>query len=379
MRSGSRVIRLLSIAVVLACSSSAHAYRTASELPGIDGAPVGWPAGEVAYRVDLAGLRGLNLSAVERAVADGLSAWGEPTCADVIFRQVGSGGVPVSGDGHSDVSFVRSEWTPAGFAEGAAGATDVLYVMQPDGRWEITEADVWFNAWDFEWSAGEASDGVLSIAQVASHEGGHMLGVLHPCELGEGDCSSAELMSSVMHPLYSGVGSLNADDIDAVCSLYPSTCSDCTTPCEPACDGEHTCRDGECVPRGTGGVGDACVSDDECRERVCDPGGICRRPCGDSCAGDCIEDACVVSGSAFGEPCAAGAECLSGLCVFANADGVCTRSCGDGCPTGTLCGDVEGRRVCVEPSGSGCSSSGARSMAGLLLGCVVLVWRKRWI
>lgn len=327
---------------LLATSGVAHAFRTASDLPELAGSGVvRWDRDLVEYRVDLEGLRGVSFTAVERAVREGLGVWEEAGCSSLRFVQVGGGSSPESGDSFNDIGFVRESWVRAGFPAEAVGATDVLYREQPDGSWQIVEADVWLNAWDYDWTTGadNVAAGIHAVQPAIAHEAGHMLGLLHSNE-----------GAPIMAPFYaSDATTLRDDDLAGVCFLYPaaSSCSGC--------------------PRGS-----------TCEEGRCDV------PCGGECSPDeCVDDACVPvacegeecgSGRQFGDACAVGEDCESGLCLTSASGGTCTVECGV-CPEDGACESVAGREVCVARSSSGCTTTGASGLSCWLL--LALARRKR--
>ena len=339
------------VVTICAWSASVAAYRTAGDLPETRSPDaVRWRSAEVGYRVDASALA-LDGSDVATAVRRAFSRWANIPCASVEFRDLGSGGDPVSGDRRNDIAFVGTEWAEFGFPPSAVGVTDTLYQALPDGGWEIVEADVWLNAWDFDWSAGfdDPSGRLRSVETAVLHEVGHMIGAAHPCELepasGAPQCSGDEHRESAMYPLYSELGpALSADDQDAACFLYPSGV-DTSEPGSPTAPEESECSS-EC-----------------CRDT---PGPRVN---------------CVPSGSSFGEPCVDGAGCASGLCVH-DSEGSCTRECGAGCPSGYECAAVDGERVCVfAKQGGGCSAvarhNASPASAILLSLAIVRVGRRK--
>jgi hypothetical protein len=271
------------------------------------------------------------------------------------------------------------------------------------------------------------ASGAQGIFGVFMHEGGHILGLMHPCEPqgvdGAPDCASGNYSEPIMYPLYdSQRTSLSADDEAGVCFLYPGAsceiegcapgqectadgCSDrcagvlcavgefcvsdqCVTSdkvCEAAncgvcessadCSSDLTCgTEGRCVV-GVGANGDPCDSDRDCSSTVCGPEGYCTNSCFDDAdcglGGACEEAACVEALKPLGSECAGSAECIGNECVDPDTGqhAVCTRACGGelaACPSDWTCGDVDQRNVCVPPytaSGCGCSMLGRASGA----------------
>ncbi len=137
--------------------------------------------------------------------------------------------------------------------------------------------------------------------------------------------------------------------------------------CDPlrplgGCPAGHYCARegcaGICTPGAPGGAsfGAPCETDTDCASTHCVDPGDGRRRCLASCrgdAGDCLEgeacaavagacgacvDAALVTPRRLGEPCRAGADCVSGTCRVATpAVRYCTAPCGDGCPAAYAC------------------------------------------
>ena len=148
--------------------------------------------------------------------------------------------------------------------------------------------------------------------------------------------------------------------------------------CTTACGGNGDCPDGyTCQAVGGGGVkvclpapepgqfGDDCVVGADCESGLCiayEDGKMCTSVCGGD--GDCPNGyTCQAVGGGglkvclppvelgqFGDACAVGADCESGLCIAYEGGKICTSACGgDGdCPDGYTCQDVGGGlKVCL--------------------------------
>lgn len=167
----------------------------------------------------------------------------------------------------------------------------------------------------------------------------------------------------------------------------------CTRACDDMTlcgDGFH-CRGGRCVGGDLGDLGESCLTEEDCRMPL-DCAGLegelfCASSCEDGCAPgfECLAtdvgERCVPGGFGLGEACMSSEECRSGLC-----GGVCTILCdSQPCPDGFDCVPAGGdRSACVvssEPpeSGGGCSASsgaGGGTLA-LMVGVFALAWRRR--
>ncbi|MGC4087107.1 MAG: hypothetical protein QM756_04225 [Polyangiaceae bacterium] len=272
------------------------------------------------------------------------------------------------------------------------GHTDIAY-KKSSGTWSIQETDIYLNAEDYSWQGGAAD---VVVLPVVTHELGHALGLLHPCETDGVDgapvCGSGGALeaSSAMFPLYrESQSALGTDDIAGVCFLYPDpstlcggcavgeVCIDreCRAPCDgelcevgqacgywgcsapgacllascvgQSCDGDQTCapfsrcKKGTCVG-GSAAWGDTCTASSDCAEGAC-VSGVCQPRC--NRAGQCPQPAtCELTNELpargcvnarlypFGSTCRDAEDCESGLCVFSDGEGACTHACGASLP-----------------------------------------------
>jgi hypothetical protein len=245
-------------------------------------------------------------------------------------------------------------------------------------------------------SQADAGPDDVDVLGVVTHEAGHVIGLLHPCEVdpkvdtSAPSCASdASFRRTAMYPLYSSAEAfLSGDDVRGVCFLYPLAAAaspmasgsamavgrDATACSTPAAKTSLATLDDASTlatplqpepsptdPRVTD-AGAACVASQAC---VSD-GGTCHRA------------------AQFGARCSKASacesrECLSGIL----SEPVCTRACNaqDACPSGWNCLTVDKRQVCV-PAQHGCSTAGhplaTPSWVGLwLVSLVCLVQRRR--
>jgi hypothetical protein len=361
-------IRVMVLAAALVANApTVLAYRTASDSPEFAGAGrVRWADDRIPYRLHQAVPRNLYLDAVEREVQHALTRWSEPSCSGVSFSYQGVTYVRAApGDGENTIDWLSDGWDARGFASDAAAITDVIYAKGVDGQWRIIEADMYVNADGFVWVlSGAASEGYRDVSSVLTHEGGHMLGLLHPCELGGGggapDCAGERLPASItMYPLYDArQAQLSDDDIAGACFLYPRPACD-----DLSCASGSGCIEGRCVELCQGRV---CGADEVCSANGCQSAasdhpheGTCASAVECTAGHTCKDGVCVSNFAFAGDPCSSDADCPDGACVDA---GYCAPACTDGseCPAGSVC-DVlgDGARACVSgglPLGALCSA-----------------------
>lgn len=405
---------VVSIALALsisAGSNSAWAFRSGRDLPDLSGSDrVAFAGGAISLGLYQALPKGLRLAAVEVAIAEATGAWSVPECSAIQFTYTGTtSDHAVPGDGTNTIEWI-SDWAERGFPSDAPGATDVQYEKNGDS-WVIVEADVYLNR-AFTWTTDPtAPDTVRNVATVLTHEVGHALGLLHPCEPGGingapacGEPFADQYSGTTMYPFYGETQStLSQDDKDGVCFLYPKgECPDagcaenevCTPEgCVAECQGQvcgvgQVCTAGGCATQGScefrSCVGMACVNDfgcgsfDRCIAGTCQHGerpngdpcetatdcdeggclaGVCSRRCStdSACEGratcDPLAHACAYQQLALGQSCTDAAECLGDVCLAGAQNApVCSRECGDSlpsCPNGWACDLVDGKRVCA--------------------------------
>ena len=390
---------------VALCSRDALAYRTLAESPDFDGSgPVRWSEKFFHYDVYSVVPAGVTLEGLVSQADRAFSAWSEPPCSAVTSGFDGlTSSHAESGDGKNTIEMITSGWEHLGYDRDAVGATELGFEQADDGRWSIVEADIRLNAERFEWSLSDApSDGRRSLLGTLRHEGGHALGLMHPCEADGGDgapvCDDSFAEAAIMYPFYEpGQIELTPDDTAGICSLYPS--------CEvDGCDAGYACAEGACLPVCGDGVcqmnevcvDGACLTQEECAATACAsappdwvrpcpsgsecPGGTCLAD--GSCTHQCVADTDCSAGRScvfdqdpnipgycgaeplkrLGQSCSLSTECVDGECLAgAQGEPICTRLCGarePACPTSWSCSGAEGKLVCVPPRAArGCAVS----------------------
>jgi hypothetical protein len=374
LRSAAASLSLAGLAFGIASGSPtvAHAYRTYADDPEVLVSARQRPdrlTWDLSTATDDAAA-----GPVEAAAHQAFATWAAPDCTSLDSEFLGRTIAPAAaGDGRNTIEIVRSGWLERGFPEGRGATTDVQ-IRTADGvprQAEITESDVYLNFESFEFGVAGATASDLDLQGVLTHEIGHVLGLLHPCEeepteLEVGCDVSPDSVQSVMYPTYLGSSQreLDVDDINAVCFLYPST------GCPPTCGLGRECRETACAVCATP---DCTVPPAPCVEGSCSIGACARH----------VDEAgmCVAAGNA-GTPCARSSDCASSLCLTrvgtSPIEGYCTTACAEDadCSGTQRCGE---EHACEPVPTSSCSvaSPGTRKPAGFLPVLAVLLVRRR--
>jgi hypothetical protein len=304
----------------------------------------------VRYQVDQAGDAKLGPTASVNAIAAAMAAWSNVPTASLTLAVGGTAPArAMACDGLSLVVFND----PFGDVPDPSGCGGVLalggYCATSAGRTtvggvqfnRITEANITFNngfaACSF-WTQ-------TNLAEVATHEIGHTLGIGHSSQAASE--SNPLLADATMYyrAHFDGRGAaVRADDVAALSSIYPgaagpcagapagSACPDDGNPCtSDVCDGAGACTH----PNNTASCddGNACTVADACSGGTCAGGRA--RVCSDG--NPCTDDACApASGCVYtpntascddGNPCTTADACSGSTCA-----GKVTVACDDGNP-----------------------------------------------
>jgi len=222
------------------------------------------------------------------------NAWTTPACTLLAMTAKESDtvkGTEVE-DGRNDVIVHTTDWDPP-LSVGAAGQT-ILYVR---AGW-IVEADIHLNARDYQFSVGDVP-GKIDLQSVLTHELGHLLGIGH-----------TDVVRATMNAtLPSGIAarSLEKDDLDAVCALYPAPVAKTDFGCvKSGCPSTWTCVGTTCQRMGEPGVwGGPCASSARPCEGAGDAAECIATSAGPICGIPCTREADV--------PCGKGMQCLDVL------------------------------------------------------------------
>lgn len=210
----------LALAVSLCLSRSATGFECTladdPEVP-VPYVSIHWQERSLSYAIRSPGSRTMQVGSVE-AIQRGFNAWTVPTCTDLQVAYAGV--VPPETDPReqSQVIFVDADWPH----DPAAVALTTMTFALPSGVIRFGEMEINEAIYRFQDASGEGCDGPGSydLEAVVTHEAGHFLGFAHTSVVQGGDRDPT--MSPVVGECDPNFRSLEPDDIDAVCTVYPS-------------------------------------------------------------------------------------------------------------------------------------------------------------
>ncbi|MDB4994058.1 MAG: hypothetical protein JWM74_1490, partial [Myxococcaceae bacterium] len=265
--------------------------------------PVAWTAGTpagtwassrlpVVFTLEAKEPRDLPPNALPAEVEVALRSWAEAPCSAWRgqLAPARASGLVAADDGINAILWHDDVW-PAELERGVLGQT----VVHLDASGNVHDADIHVNGVDFRWSI-DGAPGTVDVRGVLVHELGHALGLGH-----SGDPIATMYPSNARAIAWR---SIEKDDRDGVCSLYPGT-------------GAPTCDTGAACPAGFSCVAARCARPATPFE-VCSP---CVREIG-ACAAAGEDARCVDIGddqatglprSVCGRACATDGECGPGF------------------------------------------------------------------
>ncbi|MGH7284835.1 MAG: matrixin family metalloprotease [Polyangiaceae bacterium] len=289
--------------------------------------PSTWPSGKlpVPFTFQIADPRGLGESAFpEFDIAE--RAWSHVSCTAFRASLTARANVTAADDGVNAVIWHDDVWPSELVVEKLGQVVISTYAM---GNYE--DVDIHMNGADYTWSLDGAGD-TVDARGVYTHELGHALGLGHTSD------TTATMYAA--DPGSESWRSLESDDDDGVCALYPGGTG------APGCDTGAACPSGyACVAQNCERLGE--------EAGVCSP---CVREVG-ACAGAGEDARCIDIGSGAsmgrvcGRKCATDPDCGGGFhCLATTTSGDLQCVSDDACATGpdpcTTDADCHGDGTC---------------------------------
>lgn len=207
----------LTLAVGLS-AVAAHAFKRSSTEPG-GNVGISWAKRSLTFALNSTGSADVAIDDVEGAVIDSFDVWSVPDCTDLSFSYSGrttdrSVGFSQGGSNQNIVVWKESGWP---HADGVIGVTTVTYCTQKGGictyNGVILDADVEMNGQEFKFSTN-GDRRLFDIGNTLTHEAGHFIGLDHSPVRDSTMFASAPAGETAKR-------SLQQDDIDGVCTIYP--------------------------------------------------------------------------------------------------------------------------------------------------------------
>lgn len=222
-----------------------------------EGAPLYWAAHCVSYDVQKDGSKWASYDEIVAAADKAFAAWQTAACSSSAmpsFRLVNSGPVTCDKHEYNDEShsfggnaniivFHDDGWPEAG--PGVIALTTVSF-GKTSGR--IYDADIEINGLNTFSTDANMRQNAYDLQSVITHEAGHFMGLAHAtlaCSLSAGDCPT-------MSPSYPqdsmAFRTLEQDDIDGICAVYPPGRGAGDDSCQPCNGFASVCGTAQAAP-----------------------------------------------------------------------------------------------------------------------------------
>jgi hypothetical protein len=328
----------LPLAAALGALSVLASARDAAAWTSLDPSnPPRWAQMPVTYFVNRSTVPSVIAGTAIARIDAGFASWSNPACTEWQTQNLGDTTDSYDyNDGQNVIRWISGSWpSELGDVDSVIGVTMPVW---NNGESVIFDADMVFNNVGFCWDNSGSSD-CVDTQSIATHEEGHFLGLDH-----------SSVPSATMVAFYGGgnaLRSLDGDDIEGVCALYPVGGTSATTTgtgtggstCESCFDGSSS---GTCAP-----AYDECARSAPCRTFA-------------GCISDCSDDACIDGCISSNR---AGAELYIGMIERFCSD--CATECADQCGSGSEGGaGGAGPSSTSSTTGSGSTASSSAGAGG---------------
>ena len=157
-------------------------------------------------------------------IREAFQTWANTPGLNLVIQELSStGSQPSSDDGKNIVAWIKSGWSSQSFGP-PPNALAVTLLSFDSGSGRITDADIYFNADNFQWAVVDSSSEYshIDVKNIATHEIGHLLGIDHSSEnIWEVEPELADAtMFFASHAGDTDRRDLKIDDTRAINSLY---------------------------------------------------------------------------------------------------------------------------------------------------------------
>jgi hypothetical protein len=325
-----------------------------------------WRQLPVRYEINANSATELGSAVAVQVINASYASWQAPACSALTSNNLGT--TPSAwqvGDGNNTHIWI---YNPNQRPPELASRQTIGVTLSMFNRNGMIDGDILYNGIDHRWVVNPTRNGEVDAQSIVTHEVGHQLG------LGHSNSSQATMYAAYLGG--TGASTLDVDDIEGICALYPAqNMPQCTQ--DSQCPNGQQCIGGQCQNQvmNEGMIGDLCNPGSPCLNNlVCVNGGqdnFCTQTCsGNECPlgwqcqqvqsnqgviGLCLPGQEDQGTLEFGELCQNGPECLSGLCASNGQTAFCTQSCvnDENCPDQATCYSLrQGGGACVPNSDS---------------------------
>ena len=324
------------------------------------GLGVTWPNNRVSYVIYGRSALELGAQRVQGIIAEAYDSWTSPECS--AFRADALGRTDEDYDPQDGLIthqwFYDANQRPEALADSSLIGVTLISTVNN----QLFDGDILYNGIDHRWVEGETAPGEVDALSIITHEIGHQLGLGH-----------SGAVEATMYLGYLGgtePRSLEPDDLQGLCTLYPSGSPLSCGPFPPCRAGER-CVEERCEVIPEPPIGGDCPCDEggecvlmpdgerfctrRCENGRCPEGWRCERVEGD--AGSSLLPLCLPfeppperQPRAFGAECDGSIDCESGLCV---TDILGQQRCSAYCRSFEDCPEQE-RCVPISDGGNAC-------------------------
>lgn len=209
---------LLSATAMMAVEANAFDCTLSDASPFVS---VHWEQREIPYAIRAPGATSITAESTLELVQASFGAWETPRCSDLTFQYGGVVDPTTEPRDISQVIFLQQGWTDGGRSGAAVALTTMTYGISDGvirfGIIEVNEEIYRFSDTRVECPNNDAYD----LGAVLTHEAGHFIGLAHTSVGLDGPEDRAPTMTAMIGQCDGELRSLEPDDIEGLCFIYP--------------------------------------------------------------------------------------------------------------------------------------------------------------